>query len=222
MTGGKDRDIARGGNGLTDDIRRREAEVLGKPPRIPPLDRATIAKAAQESAARLRKAAFGDVPPLALDQIPEIVVTLLRYPELWESVSQLSIQLLGPSAVLPMRDRRLALLRTTWLCRAPYPWGEHVRQAREAGFGGEEIDRITIGSPAPGWSAHERAVLRAAEELHENAMISDPTWNALAETFDSNQLFELIVIIGQFTTVAYFENSLRLRLEPGNEGLSTR
>lgn len=33
---------------------------------------------------------------------------------------------------------------------------------------------------------------------------------------------ELLVLIGQFTNVAYFQNSLGLRLEPSNAGLAAR
>jgi hypothetical protein len=32
----------------------------------------------------------------------------------------------------------------------------------------------------------------------------------------------LLVLIGQFTNVAFFQNALRLRLEPGNIGLAAR
>jgi alkylhydroperoxidase family enzyme len=214
--------VGEGAVARAERMRRREAEILGAPPRIAPLDRHSIAEAAHASAARLRKAALGDVPPLALGQIPEIVVTLLRFPALWESVCQLSIQLLGTDAVLSVRDRRLALLRTAWLCQAPFPWGEHVKQSHAAGFTAEEIERITIGSAAPGWTDHERAILSAAEELREGAMIGDATWDRLALTLDEHQLFELTVLIGQFTTVSYFENAIRFRLPAGNRGLAAR
>ena len=35
-------------------------------------------------------------------------------------------------------------------------------------------------------------------------------------------LVELLIVIGQFTATAYFQNALRLRLEVGNDGLSAR
>jgi 4-carboxymuconolactone decarboxylase len=65
-------------------------------------------------------------------------------------------------------------------------------------------------------------VLQAAEELRERVMVSDATWAKLAEQLDDRQMFELMALIGQFTTIAYVQNSLRLRLEPGNAGLSAR
>ena len=120
------------------------------------------------------------------------------------------------------RDRKIAILRTGWLCAAPYEFGEHVAQAKGLGFTAEEIDAITLGSSATVWDDHERSVLKAVEELHENAMVGDQTWSELAARFDEAQLFELLILIGQFTATAYFQNSLRLRLEAGNAGLAAR
>ena len=53
-------------------------------------------------------------------------------------------------------------------------------------------------------------------------MIGDGTWTELAQQFDEQQLVELLIVIGQFTATAYFQNALRLRLETGNEGLNAR
>ena len=53
-------------------------------------------------------------------------------------------------------------------------------------------------------------------------MVSDETWAQLATRLDEHQLVELLVLVGQFVATAYFQNSLRLRLEPGNEGLALR
>jgi 4-carboxymuconolactone decarboxylase len=201
-------------------IQRREELVLGKPPRIGPLDVNEIADAAIENTKRIRQAA-GSPTPVSRDTIPELVATLLRHPDLYGRVADLSIQLQG-SGVLAPRDRQLAILRATWLLQGPYAWGEHVKHSKRIGFSSDEIERATHGSSAPGWDEHERAILRAVEELHEDAMISDPTWEILAKRLDEKQLFELPVLVGQFTTIAYFQNSLRLRLAPDNIGLRAR
>lgn len=200
---------------------KRERSIVGKPPRMPPLNGENVTKAAMNLTVRLRNAALPGAPPLAMFEMPEIMTTLMCHPELWERVALLSIQLLGHGA-LARRDAELAILRTAWLCQAPYEWGEHVGQAKNAGVTGAEIERITQGSSARGWSAHDRAILSAAEELHDDATISDATWKALAKRLDHKQLFELLVLIGQFTSVAYFQNALRLRLPPKNSGLRER
>jgi alkylhydroperoxidase family enzyme len=147
-----------------------------------------------------------------------MVATLLRYPALWERLAALSAIVQCATAKLPVRERQLAIQQTVWLCGAPYQWGEHVERTKKAGVSAEEIERIKEGSAAPGWSADDRALLRAVEELHGDAFISDATWAELAKRFDSDQLFELIVLVGQFSSVAYLLNSMRMRLEPNNKG----
>ena len=132
-----------------------------------------------------------------------------------------SVELLGRGA-LTRRDAELAILRTAWLCQAPYEWGEHVVQGKTAGLSAKEIERIIAGPSARAWNAKDRAILRAVEELHDDAMVSEKTWAALAKHLNDAQLFELLVLVGQFTMVGYFQNTLRLRLEPGNLGLKAR
>jgi 4-carboxymuconolactone decarboxylase len=205
---------------ISEATQRREELVLGKPPRITPLDINEIADAAIESTKKIRQAA-GSATPVSAATIPELVATLLRHPGLFQRVADLSIQLQGGGVLMP-KDRQLAILRTTWLCQAPYAWGEHVKHSTRIGFTREVIERVTQGSAAPGWDEHERAILRAVEELYEEAMISDATWEILSKRLDEKQLFELPVLVGQFTTVAYFQNALRLRLSEGNSGLRAR
>jgi alkylhydroperoxidase family enzyme len=75
---------------------------------------------------------------------------------------------------------------------------------------------------AEGLDEHESAIVRAVDELHGDAMISDTTWDTLAKRLDERQLIELPIIVGQYQTVAYYQNSLRLRLHTGNRGLRAR
>lgn len=203
-------------------IEARHSEVLGQPPRIPPVDREAAAEEVQAATRHLRGGVVGKSEPIPLSAIPEIMFTMCRWPDLWQKYMDLSIQIQGPASVLPVRDRKLAILRTGWLCQAPYEFGEHVNQSKRAGFTTEEIERIVTGSSAPEWSDHERAILKAAEELHEHTMVSDDTWARLSQQLDQHQLVELLILIGQFAATAYFQNSLRLRLEVDNHGLLAR
>lgn len=205
-------------------IEARHAEVLGQPPRIAPVDRQAAAAEVQETTRRLVIGIGGpaDMPPPPVVAIPEIMFTLCRFPKLWQPVMDVTLPLQGPDSTLPPRDRKLAILRTGWLCEAPYEFGEHVAQARRMGFTENEIDAIAVGSSAARWNDHERAILEAVEELHENAMVGDETWARLAERLSDHQMFELLILVGQFTATAYFQNSLRLRLEANNSGLAAR
>ncbi|MEJ5978849.1 carboxymuconolactone decarboxylase family protein [Novosphingobium sp. PS1R-30] len=205
-------------------IDARHAEVLGQPPRLAPLPRETVGEEVRATTTALLRSIVGPeapMPDLPVSAIPEIMFTLCRFPSLWQSIMDVTTQIQGPACTVEPRDRKLAILRTGWLCQAPYEFGEHVDQARRMGFDEADIDRIVEGSSAEGWNAHDRAILALVEELHTNAMVSDATWSTLALRLDERQLFELLVIVGQFTATAYFQNALRLRLE-GGKGLAAR
>lgn len=204
----------------------RQSLIVDHPPRIAANYSEEVVKAARQHTAHLRTTASGGAAPdpssIAISDIPEMIVTLMGcHPELYEKVADVSVMLMAKSN-LPRRDLELVVLRTDWLCQSPYNWGEHASIAKRYGVTSEEIQRITSGSAADGWSEHDRTLVRAAEELHENAMLSDETWTLLRKTFSEKQVFELIVLVGQFTLVTYFQNSLRIPLTPGNEGLAAR
>lgn len=204
-------------------VQRRHAEILGQGPRILPLPRQDVAGEVRATTDRLVSGINGPShsrSPIPTERIPEIMFTLCKFPDLWQSLMDVTIQLQGPGSTLPLRYRKLAILRTAWLCQAPYVFGEHVGQAKRLGFTVDEIRSIRVGSQAEEWQTHERAILRAVEELHADAMVGDATWSELSEVLDERSLFELLAVVGQFTATAYFQNALRLRLEQGNNGLA--
>jgi alkylhydroperoxidase family enzyme len=156
-----------------------------------------------------------------LNRLPEIVLTMLHHPELFVLHTEVGLQLLARGA-LSLRDREFAVLRIAWLCQAPYEWGEHVMVGKRFGLTSDDIARVIEGPDAAGLDEHESALLRAVDELHGDAMISDGTWLTLTRRLDQRQLIELPIIVGQYQTIAYYQNSLRLRLHTGNEGLKAR
>jgi alkylhydroperoxidase family enzyme len=227
---------------ISADPQARQAQVLGHGPRIAPLDvtemtddlatlltpmiaiNAVVGSREAETLTDIVAPATADDGTdltTMLARLPEIMRTMLRHPALFARQTDIGIQLLA-HGTLPERDRELAILRIGWLCGAPYEWGEHVLIAKKVGITSAEIAATTIGSAAPDWNDHERAIVRAVEELHADAMISDATWAALAQRFDERQLIELPVVIGQYQTVAYYQNALRIPLHHDNPGLSAR
>jgi alkylhydroperoxidase family enzyme len=156
-----------------------------------------------------------------LSQLPEIVRTMLRHAELFAVHTDVGLHLLA-KGTLSLHDREFAVLRIAWLCQAPYEWGEHVLVGKRFGLVSADIARIIEGPDAEGLDEHESAILRAVDELHADSMISDATWATLAKRFDERQLIELPIIVGQYQTTAYYQNSLRLRLHTGNQGLKAR
>jgi 4-carboxymuconolactone decarboxylase len=198
------------------DIDMREAEIIGKPQRISALRPDEFDADATALVVRIRQA-LG----LGTAQIPEVFGLMLRHPGLFRCQMDMGIQLLGQGELSP-RERELAILRVGWWCRAPYEWGEHVDIAKRYGVTSEEIERARHGSSAPGWTEHERAILRAVEELLGNQMISDATWETLARAWTERQLIEFPMLVGQYFATALQQNSLRVRLADDNVGLRQR
>ena len=58
-----------------------------------------------------------------------------------------------------------------------------------AGLSDEEIVRITDGPDAPGWDPFDAALLRAADELHEDQFLGDTTWKALSQRYSPQQYY---------------------------------
>src|SRR6266403_333535 len=62
-------------------------------------------------------------------------------------------------------------------------------------------------------------LLRAVDELHEEARIGDATYTRLSVHFDARQLLDLVAIVGCYGMLAMVLNTFRVQLEPGAEPL---
>ncbi|MBK8839466.1 MAG: carboxymuconolactone decarboxylase family protein [Hyphomonadaceae bacterium] len=140
--------------------------------------------------------------------------TLAHHVDLYNRWSPLGQFLLNGSSI-PPRHREMAMLRMGWLCQSPYEWSQHTRIAKaSAGMTESEIRAIAIGPDAPAWSATDRAVLRMADELRYEAMISDATWAELRRTYSDQQVMELFYTSAQYQLVSMALNTLGVQIEP--------
>jgi len=141
--------------------------------------------------------------------------TFLRNPDLQAAYGPFGEQLrIGR---LPARDRELAILRSAWNCAAEYEWGAHVNAGRAAGLTDAEIERVLAGPDEASWAPFDAAVLRAADELHFDACITDETWNALATRYTDAELIEFAMLVGNYHLIAFVANSAGVQPEAGFE-----
>jgi alkylhydroperoxidase family enzyme len=154
---------------------------------------------------------------LSLGSAVNIFRTLANHPKLFKRWLVFANHILFKSTLAP-RDRELVILRIGWLCRAEYEWGQHVIIGRAVGLTDDEIERIVKGPDAPGWDPFEATLLRAADELHSDALVSDETWRALADRYSTEQLMDLVFTIGQYALVSMALNSFGVQRDPGVEG----
>jgi 4-carboxymuconolactone decarboxylase len=147
-----------------------------------------------------------------------IFATLARHPKLFKAWLPFGGFLLG-AGVLPAREREILILRTGYKCSSSYEWGQHVRIAEMIGMERELIMACAKDPDEAGLPAPDAALLRAADELHESAKISDATWAELSERYDERGLIEIAMLVGHYHLVAFALNSLEVELDEGLEGL---
>ena len=121
-------------------------------------------------------------------------------------------------STLPIRDRELLILRIGYLNQGAYEWAAHRGLALSVGISEQELRAITIGSTDPRWSEWDASLLRAAEELHQNALVSDETWAELSTRYTKRQMMETVFTVGQYNMVAMYLNSLGVQFEEGWTG----
>lgn len=117
--------------------------------------------------------------------------------------------------VLPKRDHEILALRAACNCGSDFEWGEHAEYARGAGLSDDEIAAVAIASGSADWAPHEVALIRAADELHADATVSDATWAELCTHYDRPQLVELLFVVGQYTMLSMVANAAQVGLPPG-------
>jgi alkylhydroperoxidase family enzyme len=147
-----------------------------------------------------------------------IFATLAHHPKLLKRWLVFGNHVLAKST-LPPRDRELLILRTGWRCRSPYEWGQHVVIARTSGLDDDEIARVADGPNAQGWDAFDALLLRAADELHDDACVAAATYRAIAERYDEQQMLDLVFTVGQYHLVSMALNTFRVERDDGTTGM---
>jgi 4-carboxymuconolactone decarboxylase len=200
-------------------IEERDESIRGRPPRLTALP--------PEERTQRQQTLLDEMSIVLVDGVRKpredlsALEIMIRHAELYKAHLEVAKKYLS-DCELNVRDRELAILRIGWLSQAPFEWGAHVKIARRNGVTSREIEQAIVGSSATGWNKRDRAIMRAMEELHFDSMISDDTWADLQEFFNDKKLIELVILAGQYKTVAYYQNSLRLPLPDTNKGLLTR
>lgn len=117
---------------------------------------------------------------------------------------------------LPLRDREVLTLRATYRAGTEYYFGHHALGAETSGISPEVMRQITT---RPGTYDDADALLVAiADELIDDGVLSDATWNAMRDRYTESQAMELVLLPGFYRMVAGFVNTLGVEREPGVPG----
>jgi alkylhydroperoxidase family enzyme len=147
-----------------------------------------------------------DAPPM-----PVVLELFAHHLPLSETFLTFTDVMAGDQSRLEPRIRELAILRVAWRTGSGYEWNQHRRMGREEGLTHAQLGAVSQGSASSVWTATERAVLTAADEMIDQFTVSDETWAALTSSFEPAPVFELLFVIGGYLCLAAVLNSIGLR-----------
>jgi 4-carboxymuconolactone decarboxylase len=149
--------------------------------------------------------------PVHGDNAANVFATLAAHPKLFEAWLPFCLYLLR-CPDFSARHREMVILRTAWLCGAHYEWVHHVNFALGSGLTEDEI-RSLSDTGSDDWTAAERGLIDAVDELHAHHTLTDRTWNRLAEFLTTEQLIVLPMLVGQYTMLAGTLNTLGVAID---------
>ena len=155
------------------------------------------------------------MPPGVAREPLMLFKVLERHPELASRMRALGAGLLVHGR-LSDADRELVIARVTARSGCAYEWGVHMATyAETAGLTPRQVALTATGEPGdPAWSVRQAALLRAVDELHDTAHVSDAAWSGPREHLDEPEVLELLVLAGWYRTIAYVANGARIEPEP--------
>jgi 4-carboxymuconolactone decarboxylase len=145
-----------------------------------------------------------------------IFLTLARNEGLYKAFGRLGGYLLF-AGTLPAREREIVILRVGALAQSEYEFGQHTVIGLDAGLTAEEIERLATPG-VTGWSAADEALVRLVDELCADDVVSEATWQQLAERWNDAELLELLVLAGFYRLVSGMLSSAGVALEPTTPG----
>ena len=143
-----------------------------------------------------------------------IFKTLANHPGLAKRWMVFANHILGKSSI-SLRDREIVILRIGWLCKSGYEWGQHVVIGKECGMSDEEMEFIKQGAEAVHWQENEALLIKATDELHGDAFISNETWQGLCKYYNTQQIMDIVFTAGQYNLVSMALNTLGVQLDEG-------
>ena len=143
---------------------------------------------------------------------PNIFTTLGQHPRLFRAWLRYSARLM-PFGSLPRRDTELVILRVAWQCRSAYEWNQHVALALRVGLTQAEVAGAAEGPSASVFTARQRSLLAASDELLAGRALSDATWSAVQAALGDRQAIELCLLVGHYQGLASAVGGLGIQVE---------
>lgn len=122
------------------------------------------------------------------------------------------------NSTLSDRQREIVIIRTTWLGYGEYEWAQHVRMSEAAGWlTSDETAALQAGAASDVWSAEERVLIEAIDQMCLAKNVTDETWESLSATLDRQQLIDLLFTVGTYDFHCMVFRTMGLQLDAGLE-----
>ncbi len=142
--------------------------------------------------------------------------TFARHAKLNQPRSRRSNYINRVSPLSP-RHREMLILRIGWDCQSEYEWAQHVGTVGRARDHGADPMLIARGPDAPGIDPFDAAILRSADELYRDAIVSDKTWSALGARFDVKSLMSAVYTVASYRATSMSLRTYGVQLDPNDE-----
>ncbi len=144
--------------------------------------------------------------------VPNIFRTLAKAPKAYKRFMVWGGYILSDANDLRPRQRELVILRVGYLLKSGYEWAQHVRIGTDCGLTNSEIEQIKLGPEATGWDPEDRSLLKAADQLINDAFVSEATWAELS-WLTEKQKMDLVMTVAQYTQVSMMLNTFGVQLD---------
>jgi alkylhydroperoxidase family enzyme len=115
------------------------------------------------------------------------------------------------------RCREIAILELAALRRCGFEWHAHEPPGRAVGLTDAEIAALRTGAPAPTFDATETLVRRVTQSLARARDLDDALYAQASAALGERALFELVMLVSYFDTLAVAITVFRAELPPGRE-----
>lgn len=116
--------------------------------------------------------------------------------------------------VLPARIKEIAILRAAWRSQCDYEWVQHMLSGLREGLNVEDFVALQTETVTERWNDADRAVILAADGLWRLQQVDDEIWGSLATQFTTEQILELLYVVGAYIALAGILNTARVAIEP--------
>ncbi len=155
------------------------------------------------------------VEPVEGDDIA-VLRTFARHPDM-AAARRPRARFINAVSTLTPHDRETLILRIGWDCQSEYEWAKHVGSVGHARDHGVEPALVAAGPTAPGVSDRDALLMRVADDLYQDSMVSDDSWNAILERYGLAGAMSAVFTSSSYRSTSMSLNAYGVQLEPGDE-----